>query len=125
MPRAESVVTEQSTNYIKFRLLTDLDEDGVPESGINVSAIDHLELILRDNRGTVSTYSSGGASPQLDFESADHAAAGSARYTPGTADLLADYTPYQGQFKVYWTPTRYEYIPNDGYLTLHVNRRLA
>src|SRR5690554_4873701 len=106
--RKDVTITEQQTGPIDFALLSDVDGDGVPETGIDLSAVDHVELWLKNNSGgTAMATSSGG---DLSFP-AGYAAAGSIRWTPGTSDLQASLSPYQYQFKVFDTATSWYYVP--------------
>ena len=124
MPKTEVNVTEQMTDFVDFALLSDADGDGVPEAAINLSAADHVELVRRDKGGTVTTFSSAGASPQLTFPSG-WAAAGSVRWAPGTVDIQASKAPYGCQFKVFVTGTRWYYVPEDARFTVHAQERIA
>lgn len=125
MPRRTDVtITEQTTDNIDFSLLSDLDDDGDPETGINLSGVDHVELWMRNNAGGTSMFTSGGASPKLTFPTG-YAAAGSVRLTPGTADFQSTYSPYRYQFKVFRTSSAWYYVPEDTWNTVNVRERIG
>lgn len=124
MPRrADITITEQTTDFLDFSLLSDDDNDGEPESGINLSAVDHVELWRVDRAGGTSmvTSANGGA---LSFPSG-WAAAGSIRWELGTADLQAALSPYQWQLKVYRTANSWYYVPEDTRNTIHVREKIG
>lgn len=123
MPRkADITITEQTTDFLDFALLSDVDQDGDPETGINLSGVDHVELWRRDNAGGTSMATSNGG--DLSFPT-DWAAAGSIRWTPGTADLQSSLSPYQYQFKVFRTGSAWYYVPEDTWNTIHVRQRIG
>ena len=125
MPRRTDVtVTEQQTENIDFALLSDVDNDGEPETGINLSTIDHIELWKRDNAGGTAMFTSSGGGATLTFP-ALWAAAGSVRWAPGTADLRSDLAPYQYQFKVFRTSAAWYYVPEDSWNTINVRPRIG
>ena len=124
MPKTEVTVTERMTDYIDFALLTDANEDGVPESGINLSAIDHIEMFRKDAAGSVDSFTSAGGTATLSFPTG-FAAAGSVRWQPGASDILASAQPYQCQFKVFVTASRYYYVPEDSRFTIKALERLG
>lgn len=112
MAKTEITVTEQQTEPIDFALLRDANGDGVPEEGLNLSAVDHIELHRVDRGGTADSFTSAGTAPGLSFPTG-FAAAGSVRWTPGTADIVAARSPYRCQFKVFVTASRWYYVPED------------
>lgn len=123
MPRRTDVtLTEQTTAPIDFGLLSDVDDDGLPESGINLTAIDHIELWLQDRVGGTAMVTSDGG--DLSFPTG-FAAAGSVRWAPGTADLQAALSPYSYQFKVFQTSSTWYYVPEDTINTIHVRPKIG
>jgi len=123
MPRRTDItVTEQTTAPIDFGLLSDVDNDGEAESAINLSAIDHIEMWRRDKSGGTAMDTSDGG--DLSFPTA-FAAAGSVRWSPGSADLQASLSPYQYQFKVFPTAATWYYVPEDSWNTINVRPRIG
>lgn len=122
--KTDVTLTEQTTAPVDFALLSDTDNDGIPETGINLSAIDHIEMWRRNNVGGTAMATSAGASPGLTFPTG-FAAAGSVRWTPGTADMQANLSPYSYQFKVFPTSTTWYYVPEDTWNTLNVRPRIG
>jgi hypothetical protein len=125
MPRRTDVtVTEQQTDNFDFGLLSDVDNDGEPESAINLSGVDHIEMWRRDNAGGTAMATSSGGGATLSFPGG-FAAAGSVRWAPGTADLQASLSPYQYQFKVFRTASAWYYVPEDSWNTIRVRPRIG
>lgn len=122
--KTDITVTEQTTAPIDFALLRDLDGDGVPESAIPLDSIDHIELWRRNKSGGTAMATSSGGGAALTFP-ALWAAAGSVRWTPGTADLQASLSPYQFQFKVFPTGASWYYVPEDTWNTINVRERIG
>lgn len=122
--KTDFTITEQTTAPIDFALLRDLDNDGVPESVIPLDAIDHIELWKRDKNGGTAMATSSGGGAALSFPT-NWAAAGSVRWTPGTADLQSSLSPYQYQFKVYAGASSYYYVPEDTWNTINVRERIG
>lgn len=121
MAKTEISIGAGSNDYIDFQLLQDVDEDGVAETAIDLSGIDKLELLLMDRGGTLTTISSTATVAPLATVTA--AASGSVQLQPSTA-TFAVVGPYQAQFKIYETASRYYYVPNDHYLTIHARQTL-
>lgn len=121
--KTDVTLTEQTTAPVDFALLSDTDNDGIAETGINLTSVDHVELWLRSNAGgtAMATSAGGGA---LSFPTG-YAAAGSVRWTPGTANLQVGSSPYSYQFKIFPTTTSWYYVPEDTWNTIHVRSRIG
>lgn len=120
MTRVDITTTERTTDYLDFQLVSDSDDDGTPDTGINLSAVDHIELWRRDKRGTIDSFSSAGAQVVI-----TGSAAGSVQFRPGSADLIASVSPYMCQWKVFVTASRWYYVPEDTEFAIRVKPRIG
>jgi len=119
--KSEISIGATSNVYRNFQLLQDVDDDGVAETPIDLSGIDHVELLLVDSAGLLGTVSSAAtAIPMLSITSAT---AGSVQLQPSTATLSV-VGAYQMQFKVFETAARYYYVPEDHLLTINARKTL-
>lgn len=110
---------------LDFQLLTDTDDDGIPDTGINLSTVHHIELVLvNSDTGGTTVYSSLDGTVKATILPGS---GGSVRFTPdGTADLNVALTQngaaniYNGWFWVYNTATQKYSCPEDFDFTIRV-----
>ena len=117
MAKTEFTLRSTTSDNIDFQFLQDSDNDGIAEAAINLTGIDHLDLILIDKGGTVTEFSSTASPAKVSITGS---AAGSVRFAPGTADFLDSKSPYQGYWWVYVTSTRKYSVPEDSEMTFHI-----
>jgi len=110
-----------TSDNVDMQLLTDADGDGVADSGINLSGIDHAELVLiNKDTGATTSYSSAGTKFLILAGTA-----GSVRFIPaGTADLsltaAGKTNIYSGYVWVYVSPSKRYSVPESYELTIRV-----
>jgi len=119
--KTEISVGATSNAYRNFQLLQDVDDDGVAETAIDLTGFNHVELLLTDKDGVLTTISS--AATAVPLLSITSATAGSVQLQPSTATFSV-VGPYQLQFKAFETATRYYYIPEDHLLTINARKVL-
>lgn len=123
MPTTDFTIRAGTSDDINFQLLTDTDGDGVAESGINLSAANHLELVLTNtDTGSATTYSTTDVSPKVTIVAGT---AGSVIFTPsGTADMPlrsnGQANIFNGFFWVYTTSAKKYAVPENFEFTIRV-----
>ncbi len=111
--RAELTIRESTSDGIQLQALAGT-------AGINLSSYGTVALVLRDNRGSVT--STNNITGTL---TVNGAAGGSVLWSPGTADVLAAYSPYQAYLKVTVSATTHFFCPEDSELTITVREKFA
>lgn len=111
-----------TTNDIDLQLLTDADGDGIAESGINLSGVHHIELVLiNSNTGGTTTYSNLDSVPKATILSGT---AGSIRFFPGSSDFSLTSEGraniYNGYVWVFPTATKKYSVPENFEFTVRV-----
>lgn len=112
-----------TSNDLDFQLLTDTDNDGEAETGIDLSAVHHVELVLiNSDSGGTTTYSTTDVSPKVSILAGT---GGSVRFTPnGTVDLNTSSNGganiYNGFWWVYATSTKKFSVPEEFHFTIRV-----
>lgn len=121
MPTTSFTVRAGISVPINMQLLTDLDGDGEAESGINLSAVDHVSFVLinSDTGGTVIYSSLGAKATILPGNN------GSVQFIPsGTTDLALTETGsiniYRGYWWVYPTSATQYSVPEEFEMTIRV-----
>ena len=110
IPRTD--LREGTTERILMQLLAD-------DVAIDLSAIDHVELEMKDTRRNVYRYSSTDASPKVGVQVAVE---GLVFFDPPTKLFKTILSPYVGYVFVYETPTRKFAVPEDTEFFIHVRR---
>ena len=106
---------EGSTDYIIIDLLDD-------NEAYDISAVDHVELILKPSTGAAVTFTSAAGSPKLFITDG---ANGELELRPAATDFDAEQGPYKGYVKVYITSTRWASFPNHDEIIIDVRPNLS
>ena len=106
------VVRENTTARISMTLYSD-------DSAIDLSAINHVEMHLRDSRSKAYRFSSADGSPKVTIVTASSGIVG---FDPATGDLLADRSPYFGYWLVYPTVATKYSVPEENEFILEIRK---
>ncbi|MDO8618396.1 MAG: hypothetical protein Q7R49_00460 [Candidatus Daviesbacteria bacterium] len=79
-------------------------------SAIDLSSYDHVSLLVRDNRGSVTEYSSADGSPIIYIYDSSN---GILQVRPSTTTFISARSPYLCMWKLFVTSTREVSVPSE------------